>query len=98
MRDSWDREDDDYYYRDSRRDQGGAFFEFLGIIAFFSVLGWALRGLFKRSPKAFDDRDMEAFQHAENVRKELDAVKALVSPKVPDPDYSLTVSATKKKV
>jgi len=97
MRDYWyDRDTDDYYYSGSRRD-GGSALEFIGIIAIVAVLGWALKTLIKRPDKAFDARDMEAFQHAENVRKELDAVKALVAPKTPDPDYSLVINANKKK-
>jgi hypothetical protein len=97
MRDYWyDRDTDDYYYSGSRYGRGGDFFEFIGIIAFVAVIVWAVRSL-RGERKAFDDRDMEAFQHAERVRKELDAVKALVAPKPPDPDYSLVINATKKK-
>lgn len=97
MRDyGYDREPDDYYYSDYRHRDGGDFFEFLGVIAFFAVIWWALRALIGER-KAFNARDMEAFEHAERVRKELDAVKTLVAPKTPDPDYSLVVNATKKK-
>jgi hypothetical protein len=71
--------------------------EILSIFAFLALLAVLIGALFFRTPRSttFSPSEMDAFRHAEQVKKDLGEVQKLVGPA--KPDYSMTIGGSLPK-
>jgi hypothetical protein len=73
--------------------------DLLFVVVFIVLPIWAVVALIKWifGGSTFSSRDMEAFERAERVKKDLAAVQKMVGPEKPATDFSLNVSGTVPK-